>query len=154
DRQWTAMFNFADGPRLARGTLLHIAIDQNEIGCADLILSRYRSWNDSDINTKAEMLDGFGGHTPLFLAANSWMGAGYPTLQWIIERVGQYIDTGVVGTMRKDGKPVQQTVMEYAGSRERKLIEPFDRITQLRRLIAANDVAGFTRMLDEHPELA
>jgi peptide-methionine (S)-S-oxide reductase len=154
DRQFKAMFDFADEPRLAYGTLLHIAIEHNEIECADVILSHYRSWNDTDINTRAQMLDGFGGHTPLFLAARSWMGAGYPTLQWIIQRVGQYIDTGVVATMRKDGRPIQQTVMEYAGERERKLLQPFDRVTQIRRAIEANDVATFTRMLDEHPDLA
>ncbi len=153
DKQFIASFDFADEPRRAPGTLLHIAVEHNEIACIDTILSNYRSWDDSDINARAEIVDGLGGHTPLFLAAHSWMGVGYPTLQYIIQRVGQYIDTGVVAKIRKDAKPVDQTVMDYAGERERKVLEPLDRKTQIRRAIEANDVATFVRMLDEHPDL-
>lgn len=154
DRQFKAMFNFPAGPQPAPGTLLHLAVEHNEIACIDTILSHYRSWDDSDINSRAEVVDGVGGHTPLFLCANSWLGAGYPTLQYLVKRVGQYIDASIVATVREGDKIVEKTVLQYAGQRERKLLEPFDRRTQIRAAIRANDVATFTRMLDEHPDLA
>jgi hypothetical protein len=52
------------GTPIVGGTLLHLAIDFDERGIFDLLLSR-----GADVNARASVdADGFGGHTPLFNA--------------------------------------------------------------------------------------
>lgn len=156
---------------LAGATLLHCAVEFGEVECVDAILSRYRSWNDADLNSKSEVIDGIGGQTPLYHAINTNGDGCFYMLQYLIQRNGRYIDMSVKATWRSYGNPqtTPLTPLEYAEKAKREidpkwahyrprvedelaLLRELDRRTALHRACERNDVATVARMLDESPQ--
>lgn len=95
---------------LAGGTLLHSAVEFNEVECIDLLLDR-----GADINARAEVIDGIGGQTPIFhlIATNQ---DDDSTLQHLVKRLGRQIDTKIAATFRlSNGEKLTQSVtpLEY-----------------------------------------
>lgn len=96
---------------LAGGTLLHSAVEFNEIECIDTLLDR-----GADINARAEIIDGVGGQTAVYhlIATNQ---ADDATLEHLVKRLGSRIDTTVRATFRLPiAEPVANPVtpLEYA----------------------------------------
>lgn len=174
---------FADMPfgniRLAGATLLHCAVEFGELACIDTILSRYRGHGDVDINAPADVIDGVGGQTPVYHAINTNGDGNFYTLEYLVRRVGQYIDMGVRATWRgsagwaiRDFDPTKtpMTPLEYAEKAARdidpkhahfkpraqdelRLLRALDRRALVRQACERGDVATVARMLDESPEL-
>ncbi|MEO6846231.1 MAG: ankyrin repeat domain-containing protein, partial [Chthoniobacterales bacterium] len=96
---------------LRGATLLHCAVEFGEIECIEELLKRY-----ADINTKADIIDGIGGQTPIFHAINTNGDNNFYTLEYLVKRVGQYIDMSVRATWRSFGEvqPRPMTPLEYA----------------------------------------
>jgi peptide-methionine (S)-S-oxide reductase len=153
-------------------TLLHCAVEFGEIGCIDAILSRYRGHGDLDMNSKAEVIDGIGGQTPIYHAINTNNDGNLPVLKYLIHRAGQWIDMSVRATWHSFGQPqaTPLTPLEYAEKAAREidpkwaqfrprvanelaLLRPLDRRAALRRALGAGDVPAATRLLDESPEM-
>ncbi len=157
---------------LAGATLLHCAVEFGEIECIDAILSRYRNWGDLDMNFKAEVIDGIGGQTPIYHAINTNGDRCFYVLEYLVQRVGQYIDMGVKATWRSYGQPQTEplTPLEYALKAEREmdpkwahykprvkdeiaLLVPLDRRALIRKACEVGDIDTVRKMLDEHSEL-
>lgn len=157
---------------LAGATLLHCAVEFGEIECIDAILSRYRGQGDLDINFRAEVIDGIGGQTPIYHAINTNDDRNFYTLEYLVNRVGRFVDMGVKATWRAYGEPqtTPLTPLEYALKAEREidpkwahyrprvkdeiaLLMSLDRRAMIRRAAEAGDVETVRRMLDAHPEL-
>ncbi len=157
---------------LAGATLLHCAVEFGEIDCIDAILSRYRDWGDLDMNSKAEVIDGIGGQTPIYHAINTNGDRNFHVLEHLVQRVGQYIDMSVKATWRSYGQPQTEplTPLEYALKAEREmdpkqahykprvkdeiaLLVPLDRRATIRKATERGDIDTVRMMLDEYPEL-
>lgn len=157
---------------LAGATLLHCAVEFGEIECIDAILSRYRNWGDLDMNSKADVIDGIGGQTPIYHAINTNGDGCFYALEYVIQRNGQYTDMGVKATWRAYGQPQTEplTPLEYALKAKREmdpkwahykprvddeiaLLIPLDRRATIRKASEAGDIEKIRTMLDEYPEL-
>ena len=157
---------------LAGATLLHCAVEFGELECIDAILSRYRGWGDLDMNSRAEVIDGIGGQTPIYHAINTNCDRNFYTLEYLIERAGRFIDMGVKATWRSYGQPqaTPLTPLEYALKAEREmdpkwahykprvkdeiaLLQPLDRRAAIRQAADRGDIEVVRTTLDEHPEL-
>ncbi|CAN5581728.1 hypothetical protein BH10PLA1_BH10PLA1_13060 [soil metagenome] len=157
---------------LAGATLLHCAVEFGEIECIDAILSRYRGWGDLDMNSKAEVIDGIGGQTPIYHAINTNCDRNFYTLEYLIQRNARFIDMGVKATWRAYGQPLKEplTPLEFARKGESgmdpkwahlkphvkdeiALLVPLDRRALIRKATEAGDIEKVRSMLGEHPEL-
>ena len=152
---------------LAGATLLHCAVEFGEIECLDVLFERY-----ADINMKADIIDGIGGQTPIFHAINTNGDGNFFTLEYLIKRVGRWIDMSVNVTWRSYGK-VQSTPLtplEYAEKAQREidpkwadyrprvkdeldLVRSLDRRHQIRQACSRGDAGAVAQMLDATPEL-
>jgi ankyrin repeat protein len=162
------------GNILLRGaTLLHAAVEFGQIDCIDAILSRYRASGDLDMNSRAEVIDGIGGQTPIFHAINTNNDGNFHVLEFLIQRVGQHIDMGIRATWHDSGTGPQTTPLtplEYAEKAKREidpkrahfrprvedeiaLLRPLDRRAAIRCKCEAGDIDAVGTMLDEHPDL-
>ena len=80
---------------LRGATLLHCAVEFGEIECMEELFRRY-----VDINMKADVIDGLGGQTPIFHAINTNCDGNFSTLEYLVKRVGPWIDMSVRATWR------------------------------------------------------
>jgi len=174
---------FADMPygniELRGATLLHCAVEFGEIDCIEAILARYRGWGDLDLNSKADVIDGVGGQTPIYHAIHSSAHANFYTLEHLVRHHGRRIDMGVRATWRgtagwaiRDFDPTRTplTPMEYAQIAARDidpkhahfypklqetidLLRPLDRRATIRQAAERGDIETFPQMLDDHPDL-
>jgi ankyrin repeat protein len=96
---------------LRGAALTHLAVEFGEIQCLDLLLDR-----GADINLPAEVIDGIGGQPPIFHAIATNQAANFPTLQHLVQRLGQQIDLSVRATFRPFGQIQTRPVnpLEYA----------------------------------------
>jgi peptide-methionine (S)-S-oxide reductase len=82
-------------PPLDTATLLHAAVEFGELECIDLLISR-----GADINARAQVMDGVGGHTPIYHAIASTGQGNLYVLEHLIKRYGLRIDMNVRATIR------------------------------------------------------
>ena len=145
---------------LRGGTLLHCAIEFGEMDCVKLLLDRH-----ADINARAAVIDGIGGQTPLFHAIASFQDFNVPMLEYLIGRVGQWIDWSVKAGFLLHGNAIEPVspmeyalrgVMEAEASAAKKweleLLRRADQKEQLKAAILGEELEKVTRLLDEHPE--
>jgi len=146
---------------LQGGTLLHCAVEFGEMNCVKLLLDHH-----ADINAKSTVIDGIGGQTPIFHAISSMGDFNVPLLEYLIGRVGQWIDWSVKATFLLHGKAIEEPVtpMEYAlrgvkeaevntaKKRELELLRRADRKEQVKEAIRGGDLEKVTQLLDAHPE--
>ncbi len=149
---------------LRGATLLHCAVEFGEIECLDELFRR-----QADINLTAEVIDGIGGQTPIFHAINTNADSNFHLLEYLIDRVGPWIDMSVRATWRSFGKSVIQpmTPLEYALSaaheesrkwrkridEELVLLRGLDHTAQIKTAILRHDTDTVKRLLHEHPGL-
>ena len=138
---------------LRGATLLHCAVEFGEIACAEELFKRW-----ADINMKAEVIDGIGGQTPIFHAINTFGDKNFEVLEYLVKRVGPWIDMSVRATWQFWDKPQPKpmTPLEYAEYGDRSLdmkkwrLEnrrgtrhspfAFDQTTQIKQAIVRKDL--------------
>lgn len=157
---------------LRGSTLLHCAVEFGEIDCIEAIMGLRRDWGDVNMNSKADMIDGIGGQTPVYHAINTNGDRNFYTLEYLLAHHGQSIDMGVKATWRAYGneQATPLTPLEYAEKAEREmdpkwahykprvkeeiaLLRPFDRRALIRQASKRGDIDTIVRMLDQYPEL-
>ncbi|CAN5396688.1 hypothetical protein BH09VER1_BH09VER1_08590 [soil metagenome] len=149
---------------LRGATLLHCAVEFGEIECLEELFKRY-----ADINMKADLIDGIGGQTPVFHAINTPGDGNFSTLEYLMRRVGPWIDMSLKATWRNfmATQTSPMTPLEYAESaaktesakwrkmidRELVILRSLDHAEQLKTAILREDEGEVTRLLDVHPDL-
>ena len=150
---------------LRGATLLHAAVEFGEIECVEELLERH-----ADINIKADVINGIGGQTPIFHAINTNGDGNFYTLEYLVKRVGQSIDTSVRATWRRsdgDMQAIAVTPLEYAeaaatgpGSKWRSkiaeelvILRTLDQGEQIKAAILNENAEAVAALLDEHPDL-
>ena len=96
---------------LRGGTLLHVAVEFQNIDAVQLLLDR-----GADVNAPA-MVDeaGTGGQTPIFHAATQTGDAGLPVVQLLVERGANLrVRAKVAGHYEAPGEVMECTPLEYA----------------------------------------
>ncbi|HEY7086435.1 MAG TPA: hypothetical protein VH518_00020 [Tepidisphaeraceae bacterium] len=76
-------------------TLLHCAVEFGEIECIDLLVAR-----GADLNARAEMVEGVGGHTPIFHVIAGCAQGNLYVLEHLIKQYASRIDMTVRATIR------------------------------------------------------
>ncbi|WP_269541764.1 ankyrin repeat domain-containing protein [Cerasicoccus fimbriatus] len=135
---------------LAGGTLLHMAAEYAEMECLDVLIDR-----GADINIRAEVIDGVGGHTPIFHAAQNYPYWKTDALPYLVKRVGEWLDTSIRATVKQHGKVVGQvSVMELFKDEKEvmALLEPLDIKTRLKEALRKGDTTAAQALLAAHPE--
>jgi peptide-methionine (S)-S-oxide reductase len=155
---------FADMPygniALAGATLLHCAVEFNELECLDELFKRY-----ADINMTADVIDGVGGQTPVFHVINTQWDSQFQTLEYLVKRVGHRIDLSVNASFRWYGEThAAVTPVEFAeeagqswgrknAEAEKRLLASLDGRRQIIQTIRDGDVAAVGELLDARPDL-
>jgi ankyrin repeat protein len=150
--------------RLRGATLLHCAVEFGEIECAEELFKRW-----ADINMQADVIDGIGGQTAVFHAINTFGDKNFEMLEYLVKRVGQWIDMSVRATWQLFDKvqPKPMTPLEYAEyainldtrkwrskvDEELAILRNLDKTTQLKQAILRTDMPAINGLLNEHPEL-
>ena len=150
--------------RLRGATLLHCAVEFGEVECVEEL---FRS--GADINTGAEVIDGIGGQTAVFHAINTFGDQNFGMLEYLVKRVGRWIDMSVRATWRlfDEVQPKPMTPLEYAEyainletrkwrskiDEELGILRELDKTMHLKQAILRLDTVSVGRMLDEHPNL-
>ncbi len=149
---------------LRGATLLHCAVEFGEIECVEALLNRH-----ADINIKADVIAGIGGQTPIFHAINTNCDGNFYTLEYLVQRVGRFIDMSVKATWRSFGEnqTTPMTPLEYAESaateealkwrkkidEELVVLRGLDQAEHLKAAILREDEPAVIHLLDERPEL-
>lgn len=149
---------------LRGATLLHCAVEFGEIECAEELFQRH-----ADINMKADLIDGIGGQTPVFHAINTNCDGNFPMLEYLVKRVGQWIDMSVRATWSNYGEPqpIPMTPLEYAVSgataesrkwrskidEELAILQTLDHGEQIKAALLKEDSSTVSHLLDERPDL-
>ncbi|WP_309396474.1 ankyrin repeat domain-containing protein [Cerasicoccus maritimus] len=135
---------------LAGGTLLHMATEYAEMECLDVLIDR-----GADINIRAEIIDGVGGHTPIFHAAQNYPYWKTEALPYLVKRVGEWLDTSIRATVNQQGNVVGPvSVMELFKDEKEvmALLEPLDIKTRLKEALRRSDTAAAQALIEAHPE--
>jgi ankyrin repeat protein len=150
--------------RLRGATLLHCAVEFGEIECVEEL---FKCW--ADINMQADVIDGIGGQTAFFHAINTFGDKNFGMLEYLVKRVGQWIDMSVRATWQLFDKiqPEPMTPLEYAEyainldtrkwrskvEEELAILRNLDKATQLKQAILRTEMPAINGLLNEHPEL-
>lgn len=97
---------------LKGATLLHCAIEHCEIPCVDELLNR-----NADINLPADIIDGWGGQTPIYHAIATIYDAGFPVLEHLVKRLGSKIKMNVTARVQRTycpPSPNPMSPLQYA----------------------------------------
>lgn len=153
---------------LRGATLLHCAVEFGEIECVEELLTSWTRVRNAraDIRTKAQIIDGIGGQTAIYHAIASWRDANVPLLEFLIARVGEFIDWHSKATFRLFGevvappltpreyafRGVDESVASPAKKRELELVRNADQRAHLMDSIRRGDIPETKRVLEEHPE--
>lgn len=84
---------------LRGATLLHLAVEQGELECLDLLVTR-----GADINAPALLFDGIGGQTPVFHAVSTNCDGNFYSLEHLAANYSDRIDWNIRATWRAYGQ--------------------------------------------------
>lgn len=135
---------------LKGATLFHMAAEFAEIDCINVLLD-----HGADINVRAMQIDGIGGQTPVFHAAEAFNHWKAPALPYLIKRVGEWLDTSIRATVKRFDEQIGPvTVMELNKKNTEviELLKPLDVKTQLKTALRKGDVKAASDLLDDYPE--
>jgi ankyrin repeat protein len=155
---------FADMPygniALVGATLLHCAVEFNELECLDELFKRY-----VDINMAADIVGGIGGQTPVFHVINTQWDSQFQTLEYLTKRAGHRIDLSVKASFNWYGKPhgpvtppefSQEAGQEWGrknADSEKRLLASLDGRRRIIETIRGGDANAVAAVLDAIPEL-
>lgn len=150
---------FADMPygniELRGASLLHCAVEFDEIECCGILLDR-----GADANIRADVIDGVGGQTPVFHLLNTYWASHLATLEYLIRCVGTKIDLSIRATWRRFDGPRRTAVtpLEYAeetGDEGRKnrdaeiaLLRSIEKRDPFQQAIAEGNLTEARRLID------
>ena len=162
---------FSDMPygniSLRGATLLHCAVEFGEIECVKTLLDAWMLVRNAyaDIKTRAEVIGGIGGQTAIYHAISSWNSANVPMLEYLLERVGEWIEWNSKATFRFFGevmppltplefalRGVDESTASPAKKRELELLRHADQRGRLKECIRQGDLVETKRLLDAHPD--
>jgi ankyrin repeat protein len=152
---------------LRGATLLHCAVEFGEIECVKTLLDAWMLVRNvfADIKTKAEVIDGIGGQTAVYHALSSLNAANLPMLEFLLGRVGEWIDWNTKATFRffDEVMPpltplefalrgVDEATASPAKKRELELLRTADQRNHLKEFIRRGDLDEAKRLFDAHPD--